>query len=546
MSDSAPTSVSPTTTQKTGLWSVLNNRLFRSLWLANVASGIGSAMHDTAAVWTMTTLTTSATLVTLMQSMSSLPLFLLALPAGALADIVDRRRVIITAQIVALIVTAVLFFFAWAGGLSPGLLLGITFLLGITVAFTTPAWSAVLAEIVEKKELPGALTLGSVAVNISRAIGPMVAGIILASASPAAAFLLNGLSFLGIIIVLWKWKGPAAPVGAHSERMLGAMVTALRFTRHSPVIQAVLARNGLFAFFAIAPAALLPLIVRGKNLAAADFGLFMSAYGIGGIITALFLLPKFRAKFSPDQILFGSTLIFSAFAMALSFLGHRLLMAPTLFVLGSSWITCMSTLSVAAQSSFPNWVRARSSAVHLIVVQGSLALGAFMWGQITVAYNADFALRVAAGGLLLTLGLTKWLAVNRAMQLDLTPSTHWHDHQLAVEPGDDDGPVVITVHYQVPAENVTAFMDAIAKLRVIRLRDGAFFWAVSEDLEQPGNFLETFHVGSWGEHLRQHQRATEDDHKVEETVLSLHGHEDAAPPKVTHHLMKNVRQLKAK
>lgn len=535
-------SASPPST-KASAWSVLDNRLFRSLWLANVASGIGSAMHDTAAVWTMATLTTSVTLVTLMQSMSSLPLFLLALPAGALADIVDRRKLIIAAQIGALAVTALLVAFAWSGKLSPGLLLGATFFLGITAAFATPTWSALLAEIVDKKDLTGALTLGSVAVNISRAIGPMIAGILLASSGPAAAFLLNGLSFLGIILVLMRWKRPPAPVGAHSERMLGAMVTALRFTRHSAVIQAVLVRNGLFAFFAIAPVALLPLIVKGKNLAAADFGLFMSAYGIGGILTAIGLLPKLRAKFSTDQILSGSTLGFGLVALALGFLDQKLMITAVLFVLGSAWITCMSTLAVAAQSAFPSWVRARSSAIHLIVTQGSLAFGAFVWGQVTVHSDPGFALLVASCGLLLTLLLAKLLAVNSAMKLDLTPSAHWTEHHLAVEPGDDDGPVVIAVQYTVAPDQFGKFSEAIARLRVIRLRDGAYFWALTEDLENPDSFYETFHVGSWGEHLRQHQRATEDDRKVEEAVLACH---KGGEPKITHHLMKNVRRVRTR
>ena len=528
---------------KASAWSVLDNRVFRSLWLANVASGIGSAMHDTAAVWTMATLTTSVTLVTLMQSMSSLPLFLLALPAGALADIVDRRRLIIAAQIGALAVTALLVAFAWSGRLSPGLLLGATFLLGITVAFTAPTWSALLAEIVDKKDLTGALTLGGVAVNISRAIGPMIAGVLLASTGPATAFLLNGLSFLAIIVVLMRWKRPPPPVGAHSERMLGAVVTALRFTRHSAVIQAVLVRNGLFAFFAIAPVALLPLIVKGKNLAAGDFGLFMSAYGIGGILTAIGLLPKLRAKFSSDQILSSSTLAFGLVALVLGFIDHKLMITTVMFVLGAAWITCMSTLAVAAQSAFPNWVRARSSAIHLIVTQGSLAFGAFVWGQVTVHSDPGFALVVASCGLLLTLLLAKLLAVNPAMNLDLTPSAHWSEHHLAVEPGDDEGPVVISVHYNVPPDHSGRFAEAIARLREIRLRDGAYFWALTEDLENPGGFQETFHVGSWGEHLRQHQRATIDDRKREEAVLAFH---EGGKPRVTHHLMKNVRRVRTR
>ncbi len=528
--------------QKTGAWSVLNNRTFRTLWIANVASGIGSVMHDTAAVWTMVTLTNSATLVTLMQTMSSLPLFLLALPAGALADIVDRRKVIIAAQIGALAITAMLVIGSWTDQLSPPVLLGATFLLGITVAFTMPTWQALLAEIVGKKDLTGALTLGSIGVNISRALGPMIAGVLLAASGPTAAFLLNGVSFLGIIIVLSRWKRPAPVMtGAHSERMLGAIVTSLRFTRHSPVIQAVLVRNGLFAFFAIAPVALLPLIVRGKNLAAADFGMFMSAYGIGGILAAFFLLPGLREKFSSDRILAGATLLFAVLAASLSFLDHRLAMAAVLFAAGAAWLVSMSTLAVAAQSAFPNWVRARSSAIHLIVVQGSLAVGALVWGQVTSHSDPALALRIAAGGLIFTLMLARGFAVQPAMQLDLAPSGHWGDHHLAFEPGDDDGPVVISLEYRVKEEDIPSFTTAIARLRTVRLRDGAFSWLLTQDLEDPTTLRETFHVGSWGEHLRQHERATVDDRRIEEAVLVFHSGGEA--PKITHHLMKNVGKI---
>ncbi len=526
---------------KNSAWSVLNNRTFRALWIANVASGIGSVMHDTAAVWTMATITTSATLVTLMQTISSLPLFLLALPAGALADIVDRRKVIIAAQVAALVVTGMLVVGSWTGRLSPAVLLGATFLLGITVAFTTPTWQALLAEIVSKDELTGALTLGSIGVNISRAIGPIVAGALLAASGPTAAFLLNGVSFLGIIIVLARWKRPPRMTGAHSERMLGAIITSLRFTRYSPVIQAVLVRNGLFAFFAIAPVALLPLIVRGKHLAAADFGMFMSAYGIGGILAAFCLLPRLRARCSADGILAGATLLFAALAALLSFLDHRMGMAAVLFVAGAAWLVSMSTLAVAAQNAFPNWVRARSSAIHLLVVQGALAVGALAWGQITSHFDPNLALRVAAGGLLLTLVLARGFAIQPAMQLDLMPSDHWAEHHLAFEPGDDDGPVVISLKYLVKEADIPAFTAATARLRTVRLRDGAFFWALSQDLEEPAVFRETFHVGSWGEHLRQHDRATAEDRATEEAVLAFHAGGDR--PKASHRLMKNVRHL---
>jgi Na+/melibiose symporter-like transporter len=516
----------------------LGNRPFRALWLANVASGIGSTLHDTAAVWTMTTLTSSATLVTLMQAMSSLPLFLLALPAGALADLADRRRVILAAQAASLAVTAALVALSWYGGLTPGILLGVTFLLGVGVAFTTPTWQALLAEMVGKKELTGALTLGSIGVNIARALGPMIAGVLLASTGPTAAFALNAVSFVGILYVLWKTRTPPMVRGAHAERMWGAMITALRFTRHSPVIKAVLLRNAAFAFFGIAPAALLPLIVRARGLAAADFGALMGVYGAGGILAAFFLLPKLRARFSPDAILGGGTLLMAGLVAVLSLLEHRVAMGAVLLLAGAAWLTCMSTLAVAAQSAFPNWVRARSSAVHLIAVQASLACGAVVWGQVTGQSGTGLALAWAAGGLAGVFLLGRVFPVSAALALDLSPSAHWREHHLDLDPADSEGPVAVSLEYEVRMEDVTKFQKAMAALRTVRLRDGAYRWALMQDMAKPGSFQEVFHVGSWGEHLRQHERATEEDRRVEEAVLAWHI--GPQPPEPRHHLLKNV------
>lgn len=528
---------------KKGAWSVLGNSVFRSLWLANVASGIGSTLHDTAAVWTMTSLTTSATLVTLMQTMSSLPLFFLALPAGALADLVDRRRVIIAAQVGSLLVTMGLVVMSAMGMLTPGVLLAVTFLLGVGVAFTMPTWQALLAELVDKKDLTGALTLGSIGVNNSRALGPLVAGVLLAASGPTAAFALNALSFVGIIAVLWRSKSPVVMKGAHAERMMGAMVTSLRFTRHSPVIQRVLLRNAGFAFFGIAPVALLPLIVRGRGLSAGDFGMLMGVYGVGGILAAFLVLPKLRAKVSADGILTAGTVLFALLAAGLSLVGNRWGMMAILLVAGGAWLTCMSTLAVAAQSAFPNWVRARSSAIFLIVVQVSLAVGAVVWGQVTAGTDAGWALRVAALGLLLTGGLGWWfkVRVSGAMGLNLTPSSHWAGHELAMEPSDGEGPVMVELEYVVKAEEVVKFQRAMSALRVVRLRDGAFRWSLFQDLDEPGRFKEVFLVGTWGEHLRQHERATADDRVIEEAVLAFHVGDGA--PKARHHLMKEVRAV---
>lgn len=517
---------------------MLGNRLFRSLWLANVASGIGSTLHDTAAVWTMTTLTSSATLVTLMQTMSSLPLFLLALPAGALADIVDRRKVILLAQLGALVATALLVVLSWQGALTPAILLGITLVLGVSAAFTLPTWQALLAEIVAKPDLPGALTLGSIGVNIARALGPVIAGVLLAASGPTAAFLLNAVSFIGIIVVLWRWRRPPREVGAGNERMLGAMVTALRFTRHSPLIQAVLVRTAAFVFFGIAPVALLPVMVRARGLAAGDFGALMGAYGVGGILAAFGLLPALRRRFTNDAILRGATLLFAGLAGLLTLIEQPVALGAVLFVMGAAWLITVSTLTVSGQSAFPDWVRARSSAIYLIAFQAALAVGALAWGAVTVQFDAVTALRIAAGGLAATALLGVFFPINATRDLDLSPSAHWRGHALAMEPTDDAGPVMVTVDYEVRAEEARAFCAAIARLRVIRLRDGAYRWALSRSLDAPEVYREAFHVGSWADHQRQHARATNDDRRVEDAVVAFH--RGTQPPRVAHYLLQNV------
>lgn len=524
--------------QSTDSQSPLRNRSFRNLWLANSFSGIGSAMHDTAAAWTMTSLTTSPTLVTLMQSMSSLPLFLFALPAGALADIVDRRKLVIWAQAFCLVVAAGLGFLAWSGHISISLLLGVTFFLGVGNAITVPAWQAIIPELITKKQLPSALTLGGIGVNIARALGPMIGGLLLAGAGAASVFLLNSATFIGLIAALRFWKRPVQPGSANSERMLGAVVAAFRYTRHSSSIHAVLIRNGWFVFCGIAPMALLPIMLRNRGADALEFGLEMGAYGVGGIVTAFLLLPTLREKLSMDALLLGASIISAASIAGLSLVDSFWMVGLLMLTAGSAWLATMTTMSFAGQSAFPNWVRARSSAIQLLVVQGSLAVGAFTWGQVTAHVNAPTALRIAAAGVLAGLVLIKLFPLNQIELMDLTPSRHWQEHHLAIEPQPEDGPVLVSIDYDVAPENHAAFLTAAARLRRIRLRDGAFRWSLFHDLAQPNHFRESFLVGSWAEHLRQHDRATLEDKRFEEAVIAYH--RGTNEPRISHFLMSDI------
>lgn len=519
--------------------SPLRNPLFRALWLGSIVSNIGTTMNDTAAVWTMTTLTGSATMVSLMQTMSSLPLFLFALPAGALADLVDRRRLILFAQAGALLTAAGMALLVWFGMLSESLLLLSTFQLGVAAAFTTPAWQALIPEVVGRQQLAPAIALGGVGYNIARALGPIAGGLLLASLGPAPVFAINALSFVAVIVVMSTGNYVASARSAQREQMLGAMTAAIRYARHAKPMKAVLARGGVHIFAAVAPVTLLPIIVHARGWSASTFGIMMGCYGVGAIFTAIFILGKLRARFTFDQVLGGASLVSAVATAAVALAPNPMVMGVILVICGAAWMSGLNTFSVASQSAFPNWVRARSSAIYLVVMQGSSALGAIVWGQITTHGGAVAALFFAAAGLLVSAILSRLLPISHVEKLDLSPSNHWHGHALANEPGPDDGPILVTIEYHIDPEKAPAFRAAMLLLREIRLRDGAFRCSLFVDLEDATLHRETFLVGSWAEHLRQHERATMEDQRIEQAVLDFHTMEE--PPVVRHLLMTNLR-----
>ncbi len=524
------------------VWSPLRLPLFRALWIGSVISNIGTTMNDTAAVWTMTTLTASPTMVSLMQTMSSLPLFLLALPAGAMADLVDRRKLILAAQTGALLTAIGMAVMAWLGLLNQSLLLLATFQLGVAAAFTMPAWQALIPEIVGKEQLSPAIALSGVGYNIARALGPIAGGLLIAALGPAPVFALNALSFVAVIVVMLTGSYTVTPRSAQREQMLGAMAAAIRYARHAPAMQAVLWRGGVHIFAAVAPAVLLPVIVHGRGWAASDFGVLMGCYGAGAIAMALLVLPKLRAKFSFDQVLCGASLS-SAFATAIvAIVPGKMAMGCVLALAGAAWMSGLNTFSLASQSAFPNWVRARSSAIYLVVMQGAFAVGALTWGQITSHYGAPIALALAALGLVLSAVLSRMLPISHVEQLNLSPSGHWHGHTLVNEPAPSDGPVLITIEYHIDPGEAAAFRAAMVHLRETRLRDGAFRCSVFMDLDDPTLYRETFLVGSWAEHLRQHERATIEDQRIEQAVIAFHRGLEA--PRIRHLLLINLRDQK--
>jgi MFS family permease len=525
-------------------WSPLRNPVYRAMWLGSVGSNIGTTMNDTAAVWTMTTMTSSPYLVSLMQTMSSLPLFLLALPAGALADLVDRRRLILIAQTGALLTAVGMALLAWHGALTQTLLLLATFQLGVASAFTMPAWQALIPEVVGREQLHSAIALNGVGFNIARSVGPIVGGMLLAAlGGPAPVFALNALSFVAVIAVMCTGSYIATPRSAQQEQMLGAMAAALRYVRHAKAMQAVLCRGGIHMFAAVAPVVLLPIIVHSRHWTSADFGILMGCYGGGAILMALLWLPKLREHHSFDHVLFAASVTSALMTGILALVPGKVAMGAVLMITGAAWISGMNTFSVASQSVFPNWVRARSSAIYLVVMQGAFAIGALTWGQLTSHFNAPITLGIAAGCLLVSALLARLLPISHVERLDLNPSGHMLPHSaMTTEPAPSDGPVLITIEYHIDPKEAPAFRAAMLHLREVRLRDGAFRCSLFADLEDPTHYRETFLVGSWAEHLRQHERATMEDQRIESAVQSFHRGPEV--PRVRHLLMVNLRDMK--
>jgi len=525
-------------------WSPLAHAVFRALWLASCVSNVGTWMHDASAAWLMTGLAPSPLMVSLMQTATSLPFFLLALPAGALADIVDRRRLLLATQAWMLLVATLLGVCTVAGRTGPTLLLALTFAMGLGNALNAPAWQATTPDLVPREELAAAVALGGVSVNVARAVGPALGGLLVAALGAGWVFLLNAASFLGVVVVLARWQREVPP---HSrlppEDVPGAMRAGVRYVRHSAPFRAVLARTIAFVVPASALWALLPLFARrGLGLSATGYGLLLGCLGAGALVGAA-ILPRIRERLTSDRLVLAGAAVFAVVSAVLALARVPLVAAGGLFVGGVAWMGAMSTLSVAAQNAVPAWVRARALAVGLLAVQGSLAAGSLLWG--VVATHSDIPTALVAGAAMLLVGAVaaRRFALHGLSNLDLRPDPRWSLPQTAYQLDGDEGPVLVTVEYQVDPATTEEFLQAMRRLEPVRRRDGAIRWDIYRDTEDPNRWLEVFVVESWLEHLRQHERVTAADRVLIEAAARFHRGGDR--PRVRHHVAgRQAEQLR--
>ncbi|MFC1664161.1 MFS transporter [Pseudomonadota bacterium] len=504
-------------------WAPFRNRTFCVLWAAIVISNIGTWMHDVAAGWLMATLTSSPFLVASVQAATTLPIFVLALPSGALSDIVDRRKLLIMVKVCLTIVASLLCVSVYTGIITPIGLILFTLLMGTGAAFIAPAWQAVVPQIVPRENLQQAIALNSVGINISRAIGPAVGGVMIATVGLWSPFLLNALSFLVVIAALVWWRQPVVDGNLlPAERFASAIRAGLRFSKESAHLRGTLIRALGFFVFATAYWSLLPLIARDLlNGDSTFYGFLLATIGAGALLGAL-VLPSIKRLIGSNKVVgLGAAgtgvvlIIFSQSTNQIAGVGACLLA-------GMTWLWVLSSLNVSTQLALPEWVRGRGLSVFITVYFGGMAGGSILWGNVAGFVGIPVTLLIAAAGALIAIPITwRWKLLEDA-DINLTPSFHWTVPVIATDIEDDRGPVMVTVEYNIDPANSEEFLKAMNEYGNTRKRDGAFAWGVFEDVEQPGKFMEYFLVESWLEHMRQHHRVTKSDVDIEHKVLQFH------------------------
>lgn len=513
-------------------WAPFRHRVFLIIWVATIVSNIGGWMYNLASGWLMLSLDANPFLVSMVQVANNLPLFLFAIPAGALVDAVDRRRFLIYGESSITIMSVAFATLVWLHLITPGSLLLFSFIVSVGSAMTAPAWQAVVPQLVPSADLQPAIAANSAGVNVSRAIGPALGGILIGSAGIAAPFWLDAFSNLGVIAALIWWRPrKSARQPLPPEPFWSAVRTGIRYARYNSLLRATLIRATAFFAFAGAYWALLPLVVSARIRAGPKlYGVLLGIIGVSAVISTL-VIPRLRNRWSADKLLIGATLA-TSLATALFAIARNPLIAVIASVLaGASWVIALSGLSASAQLALPEWVRGRGLAIYVTVMFGALSVGSAIWGEIATRLGLPASLLIAAVGAVASIPLTRRWTVQIDASVDLSPSMHWPAPVTTHPVEGDRGPVLVTVEYSIDPNNREPFLRALGRYGRERRRDGAYRWGVFEDPAHAGRFVETFLTDSWLDHLRLHERVTKADRKLEDSVLRF---QIGERPKPTH------------
>ncbi len=513
---------SPQATQPPSALSPLRYPVFRNVWAANTLGSLGGLIQSVGAAWLMISITQSADMVALVQTSLTLPIVLLSLVAGAMADNHDRRKVMLGAQIFLFLASVALMTCAWTGLITPWLLLAFTFAIGCGTAFNAPAWQASVGDMVPRAELPGAVALNSMGFNIARSIGPAIGGLIVAAAGAAAAFAVNALSYLPLITVLARWR-PVRPPRTLPRETLGLAVSAgIRYVAMSPAISTVLLRSAIFGIAASSVMALLPVVAKflldGGPL---TYGLLLGAFGLGAVGGALGNA-RLRQVMSTEGIVRTATVAFAGAAAIVGLSNMTLATMVGLFVAGAGWLLALATFNVSVQMSAPRWVVARALSLYQMAAFSGLAAGSWLWGEVAAALSVSAALSIASAVMLATAALGRWLPLAQTTELNLDLLESWKEPSTAVPVDARTGPVVITIEYHIRESDLDEFLAAMTERRRIRRRDGARNWRLLRDLADPGIWIERYETPTWLDYIRHNSRITHHDALIPQRLRALH------------------------
>jgi MFS family permease len=527
------TTAHASTSAESSPWAPLGQSRFRWLWPAVVVSYLGLWMQTVGAQWLLVSAPNAGALVALVQTAALLPLMLLALPAGVMADVFDRRWLLFTVQVYVFVVAGSLAVLTAVGLVTPALMLVFTFLLGIGAAVQLPTWQAVLPELVPRSQLGAATRLEMVGVNVGRSVGPAIAGVVIVVSGVATVFALNALSVIFLAVTLLRWRRPATVSPTGRERFAPALRAGGRYVWHEPVVRRILLRTVLF----IAPGAvlwaLLPLLARQVlGLEAGAYGALFGALGLGAIVAAL-VMGRVRDHLSTNRLLAAVGVLFAAVLVVIVLVPNFVVGMLLLVFAGLAWTAVVSTLNAELQIFLPVWVRGRALAMYLVTFAGTQALASVVWGQVTERVGVQTTFLIAAGVMLAGVVAGLFWSVAETGHLDREPAVYWSEPRLDVEPEPDTGPVMVAVHYTIATSKEPDFLAAMEALRSTRQRTGAISWELYRDAEHRDRFVEVFRVPSWEEHLRQHTgRLTATDQQIEEAALAF-----SDPPASADHLL---------
>ena len=521
-----PQAHAPATDAELGALAPFQHPVFTMLWSTWLIANLCMWMNDVASAWLMTTLTAKPIWVALVQTAATLPVFLLGLPSGALADILDRKKFLFFTQVWVAVVGSLLSVAVFAGVVTPPLLLMLVFLNGVGLALRWPVFSAIVPGLVPRAKLPAALALNGVSMNASRILGPLVAGAIIASLGSAWVFLLNAVLSILAAVVITRWQREHRPDPLGRESLRGAMRVGLQYMAQSYHLKGVLLRIAIFFFHSTALMALLPLVARQiKGGDAGTFTVLLAAMGAGAIAST-FALPRLRQTLSRDRlVLLGACT--QALAMVVMAVNTHLWIGVLAMLLGgAAWITTANTLSVSAQISLPDWVRARGMSMFQMAIMGAAASGAAVWGQVATWSSVPWALGIGATSGALAMLLANWRMPDRGVMEDPTPAGPLPRPEVTTPP--ESGHVLVTIEYQIDPANAAAFRALMAQSRSSRLRQGAVAWELLSDINDPGRFVEVIEDASWTDHLRRFERVSAADVALRDRKLAFHIGE--APP----------------